>query len=44
MYVHILKIALGIALLVNVVLAAVLLATGTPPAESAAAASSAFRS
>ena len=34
MYVHILKFALGLALLVNVVLAAVLLATGRPPGEA----------
>jgi hypothetical protein len=34
MYVHILKFALGLALLVNVVLAAVLLATGRPPAQA----------
>jgi hypothetical protein len=34
MYVHILKFALGLALLVNVVLAAVLLATGHPVGES----------
>ena len=33
MYVHILKFAMGLALLVNVVLAAVLLATGIPPAR-----------
>ncbi len=34
MYVHILKFALGLALLVNVVVAAVLLATGRPPGEA----------
>ena len=34
MYVHILKVALGLALLVNVVLAAVLLATGRPPGQA----------
>ena len=34
MYVHILKFALGLALLVNVVLAAVLLATGRPPGQA----------
>ena len=34
MYVHILKFALGLALLVNVIVAAVLLATGRPPGEA----------
>ena len=34
MYVHILKFAIGLALLVNVVLAAVLLATGHPPGQA----------
>lgn len=34
MYVHILKFALGLALLANVVLAAVLLATGRPPGQA----------
>ena len=34
MYVHILKFAMGLALLVNVVLAAVLLAVGRPPGEA----------
>ena len=34
MYVHILKLAMGLALLVNVVLAVVLLATGRPPGEA----------
>jgi hypothetical protein len=34
MYVHILKLAMGLALLVNVVLAAVLLALGRPPGEA----------
>ena len=34
MYVHILKFAMGLALLVNVVLAAVLLATGHPPGQA----------
>ena len=34
MYVHILKFAMGLALMVNVVLAAVLLATGHPPGQA----------